>query len=57
VCSKTGWATKQGGQIKTWRKRWFVLKDQHLHYYKVPSVRHASLSQFETMLGGKLFSN
>ena len=34
---KAGWATKQGGTIV--RKRWFVLKDQHLHYYKTPTVR------------------
>ena len=37
VREKAGWATKQGGTIV--RKRWFVLKDQHLHYYKTPTVR------------------
>eukprot|EP01088_Endostelium_zonatum_P011330 TRINITY_DN25464_c0_g1_i1.p1 TRINITY_DN25464_c0_g1~~TRINITY_DN25464_c0_g1_i1.p1 ORF type:complete len:473 (-),score=75.91 TRINITY_DN25464_c0_g1_i1:108-1526(-) len=29
-----GWLTKRGGQIKTWKKRWCVLKDGSLHYYK-----------------------
>jgi hypothetical protein len=37
---KAGWATKQGGSIV--RKRWFVLKDERLHYYKSPTVRTLS---------------
>jgi len=31
---KDGWLTKQGGSIKTWKKRYFVLKDKTLYYYK-----------------------
>jgi len=31
-----GWATKQGGFIKTWKKRWFVLIKDVLHYYVGP---------------------
>lgn len=33
----TGWLTKQGDSIKTWKKRWFVLtKDFCLGYFKSP---------------------
>ncbi|ELP86480.1 hypothetical protein EIN_033510 [Entamoeba invadens IP1] len=28
-----GWAKKQGGAVKTWKKRWFVLKENRLWYF------------------------
>eukprot|EP01103_Thecamoeba_quadrilineata_P012983 TRINITY_DN3475_c0_g1_i2.p1 TRINITY_DN3475_c0_g1~~TRINITY_DN3475_c0_g1_i2.p1 ORF type:complete len:425 (+),score=127.21 TRINITY_DN3475_c0_g1_i2:1368-2642(+) len=31
---KKGWLTKQGGKIKTWKKRWFVLSRNCLFYFK-----------------------
>lgn len=31
---KDGFLTKQGGAIKTWKKRWFVLKGDTLYYFK-----------------------
>lgn len=31
---KEGFCTKQGGSIKTWKKRWFVLKGNKLWYFK-----------------------
>uniref|UniRef100_T1J612 PH domain-containing protein n=1 Tax=Strigamia maritima TaxID=126957 RepID=T1J612_STRMM len=31
---KSGYLTKLGGKLKTWRKRWFVLKNGVLVYYK-----------------------
>ncbi|GCC29168.1 hypothetical protein chiPu_0007605 [Chiloscyllium punctatum] len=31
---KCGWLRKQGGFVKTWHTRWFVLKGDQLHYYK-----------------------
>jgi len=38
----TGWLTKQGDSIKTWKKRWFVLtKDFRLSYYKSPEDSEA----------------
>ncbi|KAL6078433.1 Rho GTPase activating protein 24 [Balamuthia mandrillaris] len=31
---KEGWLTKRGGRVKSWRRRWFVLRDSMLHYYR-----------------------
>jgi len=31
---KSGWLEKRGGLRKTWKKRFFVLKDNELRYYK-----------------------
>ncbi|ELP92688.1 PH domain containing protein, partial [Entamoeba invadens IP1] len=28
-----GWGKKQGGAVKTWKKRWFVLKENRLWYF------------------------
>jgi hypothetical protein len=35
---KKGWCKKQGGRIKTWKKRWLVLKDNCLYYFKKEDV-------------------
>eukprot|EP00742_Colponemidia_sp_Colp-10_P002091 GILJ01002233.1.p1 GENE.GILJ01002233.1~~GILJ01002233.1.p1 ORF type:complete len:513 (+),score=64.21 GILJ01002233.1:87-1625(+) len=32
--AKEGWLTKQGGRIKTWKKRYFILSGRILHYFK-----------------------
>jgi hypothetical protein len=32
--AKRGWLYKQGGRIKTWKKRYFVLNSNTLYYYK-----------------------
>jgi len=32
-----GWLTKQGGRIKTWKRRWFVLKDGCMYYFSNPT--------------------
>ncbi|CAK9164222.1 unnamed protein product [Ilex paraguariensis] len=34
---RTGWLNKQGEYIKTWRRRWFVLKQGKLLWFKDPS--------------------
>eukprot|EP01114_Cavostelium_apophysatum_P019368 TRINITY_DN6221_c0_g1_i3.p1 TRINITY_DN6221_c0_g1~~TRINITY_DN6221_c0_g1_i3.p1 ORF type:complete len:149 (+),score=29.91 TRINITY_DN6221_c0_g1_i3:241-687(+) len=34
--TKEGMVTKQGGRIKTWKKRWCVLAENGLFYYKTP---------------------
>ncbi|KAJ3442547.1 non-specific serine/threonine protein kinase [Anaeramoeba flamelloides] len=31
---KCGYLVKQGGRIKSWKKRWFVVKDKIVYYYK-----------------------
>ncbi|OHS99266.1 AGC family protein kinase [Tritrichomonas foetus] len=33
---KEGYMTKQGGMIKTWKRRWFQLIDKKLYYYSKP---------------------
>ncbi|GFT92153.1 uncharacterized protein CG43867 [Nephila pilipes] len=37
VLEKSGHLTKLGGKFKTWRRRWFVLKNGTLNYYKSQS--------------------
>eukprot|EP00727_Mastigamoeba_balamuthi_P007150 m51a1_g3055 hypothetical protein (837) ;mRNA; f:967981-971134 len=32
---KKGWLTKQGGRVKTWKRRWFVLADNCLYYFRM----------------------
>lgn len=32
-----GYLTKEGGKHKSWRKRWFILTDNCLYYFKNPS--------------------
>ncbi len=39
---RAGWLTKQGGKRKTWKKRWFILKEASLFYYKSSTVRKKS---------------
>lgn len=31
---KEGWLVKQGGSWKNWKRRWFVLSDSCLYYFK-----------------------
>ena len=35
---KGGWLTKRGHTFKNWKRRWFVLKDPVLAYFKSPRV-------------------
>ncbi|XP_067895724.1 pleckstrin homology domain-containing family H member 1 isoform X2 [Heterodontus francisci] len=34
---KSGYLLKMGGQVKTWKRRWFVLRNGEILYYKSPS--------------------
>jgi len=35
---RDGYLVKQGGRIKTWKRRWFVLTGNCLYYFKDPAV-------------------
>ncbi|XP_007438142.1 pleckstrin homology domain-containing family H member 2 [Python bivittatus] len=37
LLEKSGYLLKMGGKVKTWKRRWFVLKGGELLYYKSPS--------------------
>ncbi|KAJ9160306.1 hypothetical protein P3X46_025719 [Hevea brasiliensis] len=39
---RTGWLMKQGEYIKTWRRRWFVLKQGKLFWFKDSIVTRES---------------
>ncbi|KAL3369283.1 hypothetical protein AABB24_009887 [Solanum stoloniferum] len=39
---RTGWLTKQGEYIKTWRRRWFVLKQGKLFWFKEANLSRGS---------------
>lgn len=39
---RAGWLTKQGDYIKTWRRRWFVLKQGKLLWFKDRNVTRFS---------------
>ncbi|CAD6235884.1 unnamed protein product [Miscanthus lutarioriparius] len=43
VPERVGWLTKQGEYIKTWRRRWFVLKQGRLFWFKESTVTRASV--------------
>lgn len=36
VTEKGGWLVKRGHVVKNWKRRWFVLNDDMLRYYKSP---------------------
>lgn len=42
---RRGWLRKQGGFVKTWHTRWFVLRGDQLHYYKDEDETKALVSQ------------
>jgi hypothetical protein len=47
---KGGYLTKRGHQVKNWKRRWFVLKDPTLCYFKSPRVRILMIHSFELTL-------
>jgi hypothetical protein len=40
---KSGYLTKQGHRVKNWKRRWWVLKNGSLSYFKNPRVLQAFL--------------
>lgn len=35
---REGYLAKQGGRVKTWKRRWFILTGNCLYYFKTPTV-------------------
>lgn len=46
--TKEGWMTKQGGMIKTWKKRWFMLVGQELIYSEKPGKKESGKIDLST---------
>lgn len=42
---RAGWLMKQGAHIKTWRRRWFVLKSGKIFWFKDEHVTANSVSR------------
>merc|ERR1711934_731939 len=40
---RCGWLMKQGEYIKTWRRRWFILKQGKIFWFKTDSVGPTSI--------------
>ena len=40
---REGWLTKEGGKYKSKHKRWFILKEGMLYYFKQATVSHYPL--------------
>jgi cytohesin len=36
---KEGWLWKQGGRVRNWKRRWFVITDGCLFYFETRTVR------------------
>ena len=51
---KSGYLKKQGGKMRGWNERWFVLKGDHLHYHKDENGK-SSVSQIQIFGYLKLF--
>ncbi|EFA74861.1 hypothetical protein PPL_11895 [Heterostelium album PN500] len=45
-----GSVTKQGGRIKNWKKRWCVLDEEGLHYYKTQHTTEKGSIAIETII-------
>ncbi|KMZ62222.1 hypothetical protein ZOSMA_47G00110 [Zostera marina] len=49
---RAGWLTKQGEYIKTWRRRWFILKKGKLFWFKESLVNRQSCPRGIIPVGG-----
>ena len=45
---KEGWIMKQGGKIKSWKKRWFILNGLNLNYYDKKGGKEAGSINLKT---------
>lgn len=56
---RCGWLRKQGGFVKTWHTRWFVLRGDQLQYYKDEDETKALVRNFflfSSQLTGHVFT-
>lgn len=51
MLEKSGYLLKMGSQVKAWKRRWFILRNGEILYYKSPvSLHTSSLCAFLTEL-------
>lgn len=41
----SGWVTKRGGRIKTWKRRWMVITETGIVYFKSPEDQHVGIDE------------
>ncbi|EFJ31035.1 hypothetical protein SELMODRAFT_169402 [Selaginella moellendorffii] len=51
---RAGWLMKQGEYIKTWRRRWFVLKQGRLFWFKESTITQYSRPRGVILVSGCL---
>ena len=55
MAQKAGFLTKEGGGIKTWKKRWCVLKNGALHYSKNQVIHKLTISMYDKQITNLFF--
>ena len=46
---RRGWLRKQGGFVKTWHSRWFVLRGDQLYYYRDEDENKALVGELSNL--------
>ena len=54
---KEGWLVKQGGSWKNWKRRWFVLSDSCLYYFKHTAENVPKGRSFPPFLYSEFYSD
>eukprot|EP00064_Thunnus_orientalis_P017674 superscaffoldBa00003819_g17760 len=54
MLEKSGYLLKMGSQVKAWKRRWFILRNGEILYYKSP-VKHGHSKLVWCSLVGKVF--
>ena len=54
ISCKEGYLIKQGGRVKNWKKRWFVVQNDHMAYYEnKDSTKPQKVWDLKTLLNVK----